>query len=138
MEIAKEDLHDQSCTVLIVTFGNKEGARRWISETKCSYPVVIDEERNFYKLLGLNRSTKKSSNTSAISFYGAAFARGETPPSRFDNDDYHQMGGNFVVTSSPSTSSSMMKLTYIHPSQTATDRPTIPFLIRHVTKLNKS
>lgn len=131
--MVKEDLMDESCSVVVVTFGEEVGARKWISDTGCSFPVALDSNRNIYKLLGLNRSIEKSNNTSALSFYGAALARGESPPEAFKDDDYHQMGGDFVVTRN---SADDVTVTYIHRSETASDRPAIPFLLDHVASLN--
>lgn len=135
--MVKEDLLDQSCGVIVVTFGGEEGAKKWMSDTGCTYPLVIDSNRDIYKLLGLgNTSVEKSNNTSGYSFYGAALARGESPPHHFEDDDYRQMGGDFVVSrNSIGGQQQQARLTYIHRSETATDRPTIPFLLRHVSSL---
>lgn len=138
MEYATEDFEDESCSVLIVTHGTKEGALEWISQTNCKFPVVRDSEKNFYKLLGLQRSTVKAASTAGVCFHGAMVARGETIPKAFKNDYHHQLGGDFVVTLDKKKSSPPeVKFTYIHPCQNVTDRPTIPFLINHVKKLNK-
>lgn len=133
LEMVKDELSDESCAVVVVTFGDRDGALKWQEETGCTYPLVMDPERNIYKLLGLTRSFEKANNTSALSFYGAALASGETPPHHFDNDDYQQMGGNIVLRRDDDQQATV---TYIHRSQTSADRPTVPFLIKHVTRLN--
>jgi len=136
LDMIKEELEDESCSVIALSFGDQKGALQWLKETNTSFSLYTDENRNVYKVLGLTRSIQKSYNSSAMSFYGAAMARGETPPKFFENDDAQQMGGDFVVTKSASGGD--VVITHIHRSEVSTDRPTIPFLLKHVKTLNEA
>ena len=96
-----------------------------------------------------------------MSYFGAVFARGETPPQRYQSDDFNQvssdkviifsppatdskcdvtivcsqMGGNFVVTRVEGSND--VKVTHIHRSKFTIDRPPVRDLLKHVVSLNK-
>jgi len=135
LEMIKEDLLDESCSVLVVGYGDEEGGRKFVNDTGCSYPVVTDQSRNIYKLLRFIKSVEQASNSSTMSYFGAVYARGETPPKTYDSDDINQMGGNFVVTRVEGSDD--VKVTHIHRSKFTIDRPPVRDLLKHVVSLNK-
>ena len=42
--------------MLVVSFGGREGALRWLAETGCEFPLLLDPERSLYKFFGLPKS----------------------------------------------------------------------------------
>jgi len=135
LEMIKEDLLDESCAVLIVNYGDEEGARKFITETGCSFPIALDPKRETYKMLRFVKSVAQASHTSTLSYFGAAMARGFTPPGKYETDDYNQMGGNVVVTRVEGSDD--VKVTHIHRSKFTIDRPPVRDLLKHVVSLNK-
>lgn len=47
------------CAVLVVSFGGAAGARRWLEDTGCHFPLLLDPDRRLYRALGLTRSVGK-------------------------------------------------------------------------------
>jgi len=132
LHLIQEELEEQSCSVVIVTFGDRENALKWKEEMKVDFPMFIDAERNFYKTLGFNSSISKSFNTSIYCYYGAALASGKSPPKFVKGDDAFQMAGDMVVTRDGDD----VIVSHIHKSQSSDDRPTIPFLMKLLKSLN--
>ena len=45
------------CSVLVVSFGGREGALRWLADTGCQFPLLLDPERRLYKAMGLGNGS---------------------------------------------------------------------------------
>ena len=39
------DLESASAQVLVISFGLREGALLWLDDTKCSFPMLLDPDR---------------------------------------------------------------------------------------------
>lgn len=49
------ELGAAGCSVVVMTFGGKNGAVRWRQETECPFPYYRDVKRGLYTFLGLKR-----------------------------------------------------------------------------------
>lgn len=47
------------CKVIIVSFGEREGALRWKNDTNCPFNIYLDQDRKLYFALGMHRSLAK-------------------------------------------------------------------------------
>ncbi|XP_020915345.1 uncharacterized protein LOC110252835 [Exaiptasia diaphana] len=109
--------------IVIVSFGNLSGAKKWLEQTQCPFPMFIDNNRQLYKSLGLKRSVSKVWNTSTLIYYAEEKKKGRPLIGIFEEDDPTQMGGDFIVDSQGN-----MKLVY--RSKVANDRPTVKELLQ--------
>ncbi|KAK2169613.1 hypothetical protein LSH36_8g01089 [Paralvinella palmiformis] len=50
---------DADGRIIVLTFGVREGALKWLDDTKCPYPMLLDTERKVYDLMGLGKSVLK-------------------------------------------------------------------------------
>ncbi|KXJ22224.1 hypothetical protein AC249_AIPGENE22205 [Exaiptasia diaphana] len=99
------------------------GAKKWLEQTQCPFPMFIDNNRQLYKSLGLKRSVSKVWNTSTLIYYAEEKKKGRPLIGIFEEDDPTQMGGDFIVDSQGN-----MKLVY--RSKVANDRPTVKELLQ--------
>ncbi|XP_043217155.1 uncharacterized protein LOC122379213 [Amphibalanus amphitrite] len=120
------------CSVLVVSFGAREGALRWLADTGCEFPLLLDPERQLYRALGLARSIAKVWQHSTLQYYGGQKAAGRPLPAAYTGveDDPHQMGGDFIVDGSD-------RLVLVHCSTSPPDRPTVPALLTAVRALDE-
>ena len=51
---------DKNVAVVVVSFGAIQGARNWLEQTECGFPMFLDPERKLYKAFGLHRSLAKA------------------------------------------------------------------------------
>ena len=102
---------------MIVAAGTKESGEKWQKDYGLSFPLIVDPDWKLYRLLGQRRSTDVWSFANIVSFAEKKLA-GIPLAATYDGDDFHIMGGDFVVEDAG-------KLLYAHPSKTTTDRPTM-------------
>jgi len=124
---ALPELAGLGVSVLVVSFGQREGARRWAEETKCPFPVLLDPHRKIYQAFGLYRSVFKVWSISCLVYYAEQISTGRELPKPFENihDDPQQMGGDFLLSADGTVN-------FTHPSQAANDRPSIGQIINAV------
>lgn len=122
LEKAEEDIKALGGKVVLISFGVREGALRWLEETKCPFPMLLDSKRKIYAEFGLGRSVAKVWSVSAMIYYAEKMAQGEPLPGHYDHDDTQQMGGDFVLDKEG-------KMTLVYCSQQSWDRPTIPVIL---------
>lgn len=117
--------------VVVISFGCKEGAEKWLKETKCKYPMLLDAERKVYSFFGLKKSVYKVWSISGLMYYAEKMAQGIQLPKPYEDmhDDPHQMGGDFIIDKNG-------KIKFMHPSQTAKDRPSVDKLCKELKELN--
>lgn len=106
----------------MVSFGTQEKAVAWITDTKCQFPMLLDADRHLYRALGLKRSVSKVWTVSSLLYYAEQKLAGRKLMSMLENDDPHQLGGDFIVDPSG-------KLVMVYLSKTSTDRPSVDFLL---------
>ena len=108
---------------MIISFSNPGLVQVWIEETKCPFPVYVDLSRKIYTSLGLPRVMKAVFGNSTMRYYGEKIANGEDLPNMGVAEDTQQLGGNASIDTLTK------KLIFIHPSKTATDRPSLDAIL---------
>jgi len=119
-----------SCKVIVVSFGNLQGAAGWLSSTGCNLDMYLDYDRHLYTTLGLHRSVSKVWGMVTMHYYGSMKAQGREMPAAIQGveDDPLQMGGDFTFRSADKV------LIMAHPSKVPKDRPEMSKIL----SMNKS
>ncbi|XP_035825281.1 uncharacterized protein LOC118477121 [Aplysia californica] len=101
--------------ILMVSFGERHGALKWLEETQCPYDMVLDGKRTVWSI-------------ACMVYYAEQLVAGRELPKPFENvhDDPQQMGGDFVLDRQ-----GVIKLSY--PSKTSSDRPSVDQLLAAMT-----
>lgn len=84
--------------------------------------MLVDEDRQLYKALGLTRSVSRVWAISSLVYYAEQKAAWRKLHSMLPKDDVHQLGGDFIIDSAG-------KMALIYKSKTSTDRPSVEFLL---------
>lgn len=119
----------QNAQVIVVSFGNVDGAKKWIQDTKCEFKMFVDPKRQLYISLGLKRSVAKVWGISALVYYAEQKRAGRKLVAMFEEDDPMQMGGDFVLDKQGN-------LALVHCSKVPTDRPSVEELLKCIKGLN--
>ncbi|KAF0313727.1 hypothetical protein FJT64_015713 [Amphibalanus amphitrite] len=121
------ELERLRCAVLVVSFSDRGAVLRWLSETGCPFPVLLDPRRRLYTALGLPTDLQQVWSHAAL--LEEAERRLEAPdspplevPYRGGPADPHQLGGDFLLDSRG-------RLMLSHPSTDPADRPTVQQLL---------
>ncbi len=126
MRQQEDELNKLNVSVLVVTFGSSPLARAWLEETRVSFPVLLDEERQVYRAYGLERSWLRSWNLRTTWRYVQLIRAGRRW--RGVQGDSTQLGGDFIVDSA-----GIVRLAY--RSHDPTDRPPVSALLAHLQEL---
>lgn len=126
------ELAAAGCNVVVLTFGEMSGARRWLEETHCLFPYFTEPTLSMYQKLGLKRSIVSVWNPAALGFYGAQMAKGTPLPKAYADieDDPHQMGGDFIVDRHA-------KLEFIYHSKVPSDRPSVDLILASLKRMSQ-
>lgn len=110
--------------VIVISFGCREGALRWLQETGCPYSMLLDPNRKLYHAFGLGKSVEKVWNVDVLNYYAEQKVANRPLPKQFENiiDDPHQLGGDFVLDPNGI-------VIFFHPCQSSTDRPSLSELL---------
>lgn len=130
-----EIFHKLDCEVLVVTFGELNGAKKWLLENQLvKYPLVVDSKRILYNIFNLKRSFSRVWNTKTLIYYAEQLKLKRELPHAYKDilDDPHQMGGNFIIETNS------YKLLYAYRSRIPPDRPSCTELLNEIEKLNQS
>ncbi|GFR76811.1 selenoprotein L [Elysia marginata] len=122
--IGPRELFLAGCKVLLVSFGEEYGAKRWLEETGSSFDMVLDPQRKIYQAFGLNRSVSKVWSIECMCFYAEKLIQGRTFPTPLENvhDDPQQMGGDFILDAAGT-------VILTHCSKISSDRPSMETLL---------
>ena len=122
-----------NCQLVIVSFGNKKGANRWLNQNKLNekeheFDFITDENKTLYKLFGLKRSFQKVWNTQTLIYYAEQVSLNRELPKAYEDveDDPHQMGGNFILKNDNDNN---FEVIYAYRSKSPPDRPSAQALI---------
>uniref|UniRef100_A0A8C4ZYY4 Alkyl hydroperoxide reductase subunit C/ Thiol specific antioxidant domain-containing protein n=1 Tax=Gadus morhua TaxID=8049 RepID=A0A8C4ZYY4_GADMO len=113
-----QSLHGQSLTtrsarVLLVSYGSVEGARLWLEQTGCTFPMLLDPQRTIYRAFGLGSSYAKVLKFDFLLQMAECKVAGRKLP---------DMGGDFLLDQEG-------KVLLSHPSQHPLDRPAMADLL---------
>lgn len=125
----KDEINDLNGSVVLISFGLEEGARKWLEDTKATFPMLLDIERNVYASFGLPRSVFKVWGVGSMIYYAEKLAQGVSLPKPYENihDDANQMGGDFIVDKN-----GILRFTYC--SAHSADRPDVQKVIDELRK----
>jgi len=112
--------------VVVVSFGNMEGARDWLATTGCSLSMYLDTDRKVYRELGLHRSIAKVWNMNTVHYYASQISSGRKLPAVVGEEDPLQMGGDFTLCCRDGS------LVMCHPSSHPMDRPSLTHILHRV------
>lgn len=84
--------------------------------------MLLDADSQLYKALGLKKSVAKVWAISSLVYYSEQKIAGRNFISLYDEDDLHQLGGDFIIDSAGN-------LALVYPSKMSTDRPSVEFLL---------
>lgn len=112
-------------SVVIISFGSKDGANRWLQTSGCSLPMFLDEKRNLYKLFNLPCTMKLVWGISSLIKYAEFICSERELFSLEEDDDPHQLGGNFIIDCNG-------VVEFLHRSKTPVDRPFLSVLLKQV------
>lgn len=116
--------------VIVVSFGNVEGAKKWLQDTNCEFRMFVDPARQLYRVLGLTRSVAKVWSISSLVYYAEQKRAGRKLVAVFEEDDLTQMGGDVVFDKDG-------KLALVYRSKVSTDRPSVEDLLKCVKDVHR-
>ncbi|CAG5928458.1 unnamed protein product [Menidia menidia] len=118
-------LEARAVRVLVVSFGGPEGARLWLDQTSCPFPMLLDPQRKIYRSFGLGSSYAKVMRFGCLLQYSEFVAAGrdfpDVPPRLLE--DIYQMGGDFLLDDGG-------KVLLRHPSKIPLDRPSVDAILQ--------
>ena len=109
---------------IVIAFTPYRHVQEWLEQTKCPFPAYVDSSRSLYSSFGLPRSLK-TLKSSVMRYYAEKLASGQDLPDMGVQEDTIQLGGDFTVDTTNFT------MTFLYPSKTATDRPTLDQIMNH-------
>ncbi len=109
--------------MVLVARGTQPSAQRWLQINKFPYPLVLDMEMKLYRELGLKRSVAGVWSISVLMAYAERRVAGTLDNNRYEGDDIHVMGGDFVANASG-------KLVLAYSSGDSQDRPSVDAILR--------
>lgn len=107
----------------------KEKAVTWMNDTHCQFPMLLDADRSLYRALGLRRSVSKVWAVSSLVYYAEQKLAGRKLISMYEEDDPHQLGGDFIIDP-------VGKLVLVYQSKTSTDRPSSNHLLNFLKSIS--
>ena len=130
MAARENEFKQLGCQVVVVSSGTQESGMKWLQDHGFSFPLLIDQDRVFYRQVGLRRFLKNSFCVKSFKYY--ADEQSSEPVrdvSTYSGCDWTVMGGDFIVDSSG-------KLLYAHLCKNQFDRPDIETLVKFLRGTN--
>ncbi|CAG7836128.1 unnamed protein product [Allacma fusca] len=126
-EAAIPQLTAHQCQVIIVSFGERRGAQVWQQETKCQFPIYLDQDRKLYSSLGMKRSFSNVWGKQDLVYYSEQMLQNRTLPQPVQDvvDDALQMGGDIIFDQR-----GYPGFTYL--SKSSSDRPTVSSVMSYL------
>lgn len=120
----QDELAVLQARLILISFGVREGAERWLQDMDCTFPMLLDRHRQLYQLFRLKRSAFKVWSVSCLVYYSEMIRAGKKLPSPYENvhDDVNQLGGDFIVSQDGT-------LVLCYCSKTSMDRPSVDSLL---------
>ena len=103
---------------MVVAKSIVSSAALWLEKTRFEFPLLVDMNLALYGTLGLGRSMVTVWNISTLIRHTEKQMSGTEFVPPFEGDDFHQVGGDFLVDSSG-------VLAMFHPLKTSYDRPSV-------------
>lgn len=122
----KEELERLNVEVLLVSFSSIKYARKWIKDVCWIFHLLVDHEKETYRLYGLDRSLLRTWNLKIIWSYIKLMRAGRKWQGI--QGDSAQMGGDFVIGTDG-------VVRFAYRSEDPTDRPSVEALIKVLRRL---
>ncbi len=123
-----DELNRLNAEVLVIGFGTIPRARAWLRETCDLFPLLLDPEREVYRMYGLQESWLRSWNWRTIRLYARLLLSGRKW--RGIQGKSTQLGGDFIVDRD-----GVLRLVY--PSREAADRPPVAELLALLREIDE-
>lgn len=118
------------CQVVVVASGNREGGLRWFQEYTCSLPMLLDQDLQLYKYIGIRRLLSVAWDLKVFLGYADAVMGGRVDRLAWPGDDVSVIGGDFICDSTG-------KLVYVYKSKEQYDRPDVGSLLECLQEICK-
>jgi len=123
-----DEFRRKHIAVMVISFGVEKGAKIWLDETKCTFPMLLDQERTLYASFGLQRSIEKVFQVNVMKYYAEQTLQHPLPKSQEGiEDDVLQMGGDFTIHAKDAV------LSFSYPSKTPSDRPSMESIFQKIS-----
>lgn len=117
----QSELEQRSVDVKIVTFDDDFMGKAYVTQTRLSWPLLVDTDRSLYRAYGMgNASLWKLVRPSAIFRYLGNIFRGNLPGKK--GSDIHQLGGDVLINP-------QNQVCLHHISQHPHDRPSVSVIM---------
>ena len=124
----QDELDQLNVEVLLVSFSSTGYARTWIEQVCSVFHLLLDRERDVYRLYGLKSSILRSWSLKTVRGYIRLMRAGRKWAGI--QGDSAQLGGDFVIDNQ-----GVLRLA--HRSQDPTDRPPVETLLDTLRQLRE-
>ena len=107
--------------VVLVSFYDRETAKKWINDVRTNFPMYIDSDYAIYKQLGYKSIANVKAKTIVKTFI--YIVRTYTIPTIPRGDISTQAGGNLIITKEG-------KVLYFYRSERPDDRPSVEDMLQ--------
>ena len=124
----KNEFERLGCQVVVVYCGTQQNGLTWLQKTDCPFLHLLDQNRVFYRQVGLQRFLKDTVCVKTFVRYADKIVAGTWLPKgmsipEYPGTDVAVMGGDFIVDSTG-------KLLYAYHSKNQYDRPETETLLK--------
>lgn len=130
VQARKAELESKNGSIFVISFGSLEKARKWKLDTGCELRIMVDPDRRLYCAVGLRKSMYRVWGIGSLIFYAEQMCAGKALVKGEDDDDLHQMGGDFIIDCQG-------KMGLVYCSKVSTDRPSVDQLVAVLKSLSK-
>ncbi len=116
---------------MVVASGNREGGLRWFKEYDCSLPLLLDQDLQLYRHIGLHRLVSVAWDLKVFIGYAEAVVGGRVDRFAWPGDDVTVIGGDFISDSEGTA-------VYMYRSKEQYDRPDVTNLLECLEQVNKA
>jgi len=106
----------------MVASGNRDGGLRWYKEYGSSLPMLLDQELQLYKRIGIQRLLSVAWDLNVFIGYAEKVTAGRVDRIAWPGDDVTVIGGDFICDSQGT-------LVYVYKSKEQYDRPEVSSLL---------
>ena len=125
----REELARLNVKVLLVSFSSIKYAHKWIDEVCSIFHLLVDRDKETYRLYGLDSSLLRTWNLKIVWSYVKLMRAGRKWQGI--QGDSGQMGGDFIIDAD-----SIVRFAY--RSHDPSDRPSIETLIKVLRRVGKN
>ena len=111
--------------VAVVTFDDDFMARSYVQETKLTWPLLIDADRQLYRAYGMERADWWSIIGPRSIWKYVKLIVGKKRAVPAPGSDYRQLGGDVLIDPAG-------QVRFLHVSESPHDRPAVEQILGHV------